>query len=213
MQFQPYPEQLSDWPKAGKHILAQFDAENIVVYQAYCPEIADCALAKQRFGGKFSYSRMSWIKPNFLWMMYRSGWASKSGQERILAITLKRTFFEELLRTAVVSSFDESVFATEEEWKLALQNSDVRLQWDPDHDPSGNKCERRAVQLGIRGNMLLRYGQEEIVSIEDITPFVVEQRENNLKAGFETLVTPREEVFLPSFLQVPGPGRVTLQSL
>jgi len=25
-------------------------------------------------------NRMTWIKPNFLWMMYRSGWASKKNQ-------------------------------------------------------------------------------------------------------------------------------------
>ncbi|WP_422570328.1 DUF4291 family protein, partial [Erwinia billingiae] len=29
---------------------------------------------------------MTWIKPSFLWMMYRSGWGMKDpGQKRILA--------------------------------------------------------------------------------------------------------------------------------
>ena len=37
----------------------------------------------------YSTTRMTWIKPNFLWMMYRSGWAEKKGQENILAIYLK----------------------------------------------------------------------------------------------------------------------------
>ena len=36
------------WPKHGRHILAQFDEDSIVVYQAYCPEIADYAVKHQR---------------------------------------------------------------------------------------------------------------------------------------------------------------------
>lgn len=82
----PYLEQLPHWPQTGQHILAQFDEDSIVVYQAYRSSIALYAVANQRFGGDFSYNRMSWIKPNFLWMMYRSGWATKEGQERMALI-------------------------------------------------------------------------------------------------------------------------------
>ena len=104
------------------------------------------AVEHQRFGGDFSYSRMSWIKPNFLWMMFRSGWATKEGQEHILAIKLCRTFFDKVLEAAVASSFRASGFHNHEEWQLAVANSDVRLQWDPDHDPSGAPQARRAIQ-------------------------------------------------------------------
>ena len=78
----PYTEHAPVWPQSGRHIMAQFDADTIVVYQAYRPAIAGFAVEHQRFGGEFSFSRMSWIKPNFLWMMFRSGWASKEGQEQ-----------------------------------------------------------------------------------------------------------------------------------
>jgi hypothetical protein len=176
--------------------MAQFDADSIIVYQAYRAAIARHAVEHQRFGGDFSYSRMSWIKPNFLWMTFRSGWAAKEGQEHILAIRLRRSFFDELLEQAVASTFDLARFKTHEAWKHAVANSDVRLQWDPDHDPSGRCLDRRAVQLGLRGEMLRRYGQEEIVSIEDITAFVVEQR-GNVTGNFWELVTPTEEVYWP----------------
>ncbi len=36
------------WPKEGRHILAQYDEESIVVYQAYCPEIAEFAVKHQK---------------------------------------------------------------------------------------------------------------------------------------------------------------------
>lgn len=177
--------------------MAQFDDESIVVYQAYRPSIACFAVANQQFGGDFSFSRMSWIKPNFLWMMFRAGWASKEGQEHILAVRIRRSFFDEVLEAAVPSSFDATRFKSHAEWNAAVAKSDVRLQWDPDHDPNGNCIERRAVQLGLRGDTLLRYGTEALLSIEDITPFVTEQR-NNLQNGFAELQTPAERIYQPT---------------
>ena len=101
-----YSNQATQWPAEGRHILAQFDADTIIVYQAYANEIAKWALANGHFGGRqFSYRRMSWIKPNFLWMMYRSGWGQKEGQEVTLAVRIRRAFFEELLEAAVPSSY------------------------------------------------------------------------------------------------------------
>jgi hypothetical protein len=197
MKTEVYTSQLERWPKAGCHILAQFDEETIVVYQAYRPAIAGYAVAHQRFGGEFSYTRMSWIKPNFLWMMYRAGWATKEGQERILAVRLKRGFFDWLLENAVPSGFDATRFASREEWQERVARSDVRLQWDPDHAPDGRPVERRALQLGLRGDALRRYGEAEVVSIEDITPFVQEQR-LILAAGANEFRAPSEDVYAPS---------------
>lgn len=197
MKTEVYAHQVERWPEAGRHILAQFDEATIVVYQAYRPAIADYAVAHQRFGGEFSYTRMSWIKPNFLWMMYRAGWATKEGQERILAVRLKRVFFDWLLESAVPSSFDAARFASREEWQERVARSDVRLQWDPDHAPDGRPVERRAIQLGLRGDALRRYGEAEVVSIEDMTPFVQEQR-STLAAGINELRVPFEDVYAPS---------------
>ena len=73
LAVEPYLQQLERWPKSGKHILAQFDETSIVVYQAYNPSIGRFAAAHGYFGESFNLTRMSWIKPNFLWMMFRSG--------------------------------------------------------------------------------------------------------------------------------------------
>ena len=99
----PYAEQMKRWPQAGRHVLVQFDDETIIVYQAYRPEIGNFAVEKGYFGGEFKYSRMSWIKPNFLWMMYRSQWGQFEGQEVVLALRIKRKFFDSLLSQAVPS--------------------------------------------------------------------------------------------------------------
>src|SRR5207247_8157166 len=128
------------------------------------------------FGGAdFSFSRMRWVKPNFLWMMYRSGWGTKEGQEVILALRLRRQFFESILDQAVASSFDPTEYKSRDEWQSAVDTSDVRLQWDPDHSPSGAKQDRRAIQLGLRGDMLRRMAKEELLEIVDLSEFVASQ--------------------------------------
>ncbi|WP_165248068.1 DUF4291 domain-containing protein [Paludisphaera soli] len=191
---EPYLSQNARWPRSGRHILAQFDADSVVIYLAYRPEIGHFAARNGYFGGEFSLSRMSWVKPNFLWMMYRSGWGTKEGQEVTLAVRLRRHAFNEILRLAVHSSFTPEVYGTQEEWRRAVAGSDVRLQWDPDHGPAGNPLERRAIQLGLRGDVLARYAREWLLGVEVISDFVAEQREN-AKAPYERLVTPREEVY------------------
>ena len=36
------------WPREGRHILAQYDEDSVVVYQAFSPEIADYAVRNQK---------------------------------------------------------------------------------------------------------------------------------------------------------------------
>lgn len=196
MKKEKFKTQEAKWPQSGKHILAQFDSSSIVVYQAYNQAIANYAINHQHFGGEFSFSRMSWIKTNFLWMMYRSGWGTKAGQEMILAVTIKIDFFEKLLEQAVSSTpvnKDENSYAA---WREKLTDSEVRLQWDPDHDPYGNPKVRKAIQIGLRGSVLREYSKEAIISIQDMTGFVVDQREN-VKNDLDSLITPSEGVFVP----------------
>jgi hypothetical protein len=190
-----YTEQTARWPKSGRHILAQYDAESVVVYQAYRPSIGRFAAEHGYFGGEFSLSRMSWIKPNFLWMMYRSGWGTKEGQEVTLAVRLRREAFDEVLAAAVHSSYMPEVYGERSAWERAVARSDVRLQWDPDHHPSGAKLERRAIQLGLRGETLALYAREWIVSIKDISEFVEEQRQTLASGARSEVVTPREDVY------------------
>lgn len=192
-----YIDQIAHWPKSGNHILAQFDADSVVVYQAYRPSIGEFAVNHGYFGGDFSYSRMSWIKTNFLWMMYRSGWGLKAGQEVTLAIRIRRPFFDSLLAQAVESSFVGSHYPTHSEWQKAVTASSVRMQWDPDHHPRGASLQRRALQLGLRRKPLKDYGKREILELLDISTFVLEQRANISAERIADLITPVERVYIP----------------
>jgi hypothetical protein len=116
----------------------------------------------------------------------------------VLAVRLRRTFFDSILEQAVPSSFKSALFADEDAWKSAVARSDVRLQWDPDHLPSGDKAERRAIQLGLRGAMLEAYGKREIIEIVDMSEFVAAQRGNAVRERRDELITPLERLYRPS---------------
>ncbi len=198
LQTITYHQYLKEVPETGKHILAQQTNDDIVVYQAYNKAIADFAIKNQFFGGNvFSYYRMSWIKPSFLWMMYRCGWASKINQERVLAIWIKKADFNHILKEAVHSSFQESIYESRAPWQQLVKSKEVRLQWDPDHDIHGRKQARKAIQLGLKGNILRRYGKQMIQQIEDITPFVLAQKKLIDSKEIEALHVPFEEIYQP----------------
>ena len=158
--------------KEQRQIRAVYTDDTIRVYQAYCPAIAEEAVALGTFGPHFKRTRMTWIKPSFLWMMYRCGWATKEGQERVLAMDIKRTAFDEIVKNAVLSKFHPQVHGTYEQWKRLLQESEIRCQWDPERDIHGNPLPYRSIQLGISGQAVTDYVENWIVSLEDITDYV-----------------------------------------
>lgn len=175
--------------------MAQYDDETVIVYQAYRPDIGRFAAEHGYFGGDFKLTRMSWIKPNFLWMMYRSTWGTSEGQEVTLAVRIRRSAFDEILSLAVHSSCVRDVYTDQGSWKKAVTKSAVRLQWDPDHHPAGNPLPRRAIQLGLRGDVLAQYAREWIVEIEDISQFVAEQYQYVLAKDYDRLITPAEQPY------------------
>lgn len=159
---------------------AYYTENTVRVYQAYNKRIASEAVQSGTFGSSFKRERMTWIKPSFLWMMYRSGWAEKENQERILAIDITREGFEKILKEAVISHFDTTLYQERVQWKADLEKKEVRCQFDPDRDIGGNPTGHRAIQLGLKGRFVDSFVDEWIVNIEDITErvhYLASQRE------------------------------------
>lgn len=205
-ETEPYSTAILSWPSKGRHILAsclQRDENNksIIVYQAFNSKIATWVVKNQTFRNcpGFSTERMTWIKPNFLWMMYRSGWSTKPNQERILAIAIKEEGFLQLLKLTKRFESDANLVETKDPQggldDIGFGVDDVRIQWDPDHDPSGGKVERRAIQLGIRGHALNVYVDKWIDSITDITDFVQAQHKFVTSDKLDLLEVPIQEVY------------------
>ncbi|MEE1766258.1 MULTISPECIES: DUF4291 domain-containing protein [unclassified Streptomyces] len=147
---------------APYEIRADHDARTIVVYQAYAPAIADAALRAGRFVEPFSFRRMTWIKPSFLWLMHRSNWARKPGQERVLAVRITREGWEEALSRAVLTTADPA----------AVARADVHVQWDPERSARGAALNHYSIQVGVGRHLIRTFTDEWVVGLTDLTPQV-----------------------------------------
>ncbi|WP_328319804.1 DUF4291 domain-containing protein [Streptomyces sp. NBC_00388] len=154
-----------------KHLIrALYTESTVTVYQAYAPSIGLPAARDGRFPATWKRDRMTWIKPSFLWMMYRCGWAAKEGQETVLAVEISRAGFDWALRHACLSSYERTVHADQASWKRQLRRSPARVQWDPERDLRLRPQPYRSLQLGLSGPAAGRYADEWTVSITDVTP-------------------------------------------
>jgi hypothetical protein len=159
-----------------RQIRAAYDDRSLTVFQAYPAAIADAALAAGTFVPPFKRERMTWIKPSFRWMMYRSGWGTKAGQERVLAVRISRKGFEWALAHASLSHYDRDHHASAEEWKAALAASPVRIQWDPERTTALAPLPHRAIQIGLSREAVHYYVDEWILGITDVTALAHEVR-------------------------------------
>lgn len=157
--------------KKTYQIRAYYSNDFIRVYQAYSDVIADTALNNQKFiSPPFSMTRMTWIKPSFLWMMYRAGWGMKDdNQKRILAIDIPHSAFHSMLEQSVLSHFDPLFHSSQEQWKKELEASDIIIQWDPERDLYLNKLDYRTIQIGLRRSAVLNYVNDWTLRITDVT--------------------------------------------
>ncbi|MFI6250602.1 DUF4291 domain-containing protein [Streptomyces sp. NPDC051016] len=155
-------------------IRATYEASTITVYQAYSPELGLPAAREGRFPPAWKRDRMTWIKPSFLWMMYRCGWGAKEGQETVLAVEISRDGFEWALRNACLSSYARGVHPDRATWQRQVKRAPARVQWDPERDLRLQPLPYRSLQLGLSGEAVRRYADEWTVTIRDVTPLAHE---------------------------------------
>lgn len=153
-----------------EHEIRAYHSQNLIrVYQAYSNHIADSALANQTFvSPPFKMERMTWIKPSFLWMMYRSGCGQKDAdQSRILAIDITREGFDWALKHSCPSHPPPDL--SKAEWLELKASCPVRIQWDPERDLYLNPQPHRAIQIGLGGAAVHHYVNQWIKSVSDVT--------------------------------------------
>ena len=154
-----------------REIRAAYTPHTIRVYQAYSDAIADSAVAHQTLvSPPFSMNRMTWIKPSFLWMMYRAGWGLKEeGQKRILALDITHQGFAWALANSCSSHREPGMSL--DAYRALKDRMPVRIQWDPDRDLHHNPQSYRAIQIGLTGEAVVRYARDWIRAVFDVTSF------------------------------------------
>jgi hypothetical protein len=163
-------------------VRADYDRDTIVVYQAFRAEIAEPAVRAQRFVEPFSLNRMTWIKPSFLWLMGRSNWARKPGQEHILAVRITREGWESALSQAVLTGYQRGVHADHADWEQQMKHARVHVQWDPERTLAGAVGDARSIQVGLSRHVIADYVGTWTTEIRDITP-TVRKMADLIKAG------------------------------
>ncbi|MFI0469372.1 DUF4291 domain-containing protein [Saccharopolyspora sp. 5N102] len=194
---------MKDQENPYRAVRARHSESTITVYQAYSPAIAEAALTAGKFVPPFKRERMTWIKPSFLWMAYRCGWATKPDQERVLAVEITREGFEWALEHACLSHYEPDTHGSREAWASAKRASPVRVQWDPERDLHHRPLNHRSIQIGLGGAAVDRYVDDWTVSITDVTPLMRKTAElvavGNLEAA---------EAALPAEAPYPLPWRI-----
>ncbi len=160
-----------------RQVRAVYSPETITVYQAYPVPIAIAAARAGRFVPPFKRDRMSWLRPSFLWQMYRCRWATADGQERVLAVEVTREGFEWALAHSCLAQYDHAFHPDREQWTAALKESPVRVQWEPERSLALTPLPHRSLQVGLGESVLDRYVEEWTVGVTDITHVVRRIRE------------------------------------
>ncbi|KAL8819828.1 MAG: hypothetical protein Q9223_001834 [Gallowayella weberi] len=150
-----------------RQIRASYDDHTITVYQAYSAAIALPAVADQKLNADpaFKLTRMTWMKPSWAWMMYRSGYSFKDlNQSYILAIKITHANFRRLLLHAAVTTGHGKSMSEEEK-----KRKEVRVQWDPERNVKGEVLPYRSIQIGVSGEVGRKWVEEWVEGIEDVT--------------------------------------------
>jgi hypothetical protein len=185
---------------AYRQIRAVHTGRTITVYQAFSPGIADAALAAGTFVPPFKRDRGTWIKPSFLWMAYRSGWATKTGQERVLAIEVTRDGFEWALEHSCLSHYEPGTYPDVEAWNRRMNTTSVRIQWDPERGLHLEPLGHRSIQIGLTHDAVTRYLDDWIILTSDATP-----RMNQIHARLATGQADQARALLPRETPYPLP--------
>lgn len=194
----------------SRRIRALYTEATVTVYQAYSPALGVPAARDGRFPAAWKRERMTWIKPSFLWMMYRCGWGAKADQETVLAVEIERAGFDWALRNSCLSHHDPDEHADRKAWQRELKVSPARVQWDPERDLRLQALPYRSLQLGLAGEASRRYADEWTVAITDVTPLAREIHAL-VRAGERAAAAallPEERPY-PAPGGTPGLGRVS----
>ena len=184
-----------------REVRAVFDDEIVRVYQAFSPAIAEPALVAQTFVAPFKRGRMTWIKPSFTWMMHRSAWGASEGQERVLAIDIRRDGLDWALAHSCISHFDPTLFDSPDAWKREMRTAPVRIQWDPERSIRMEVLPWRTIQIGLSGDAVARYLDRWIVRLEDVTGLA-----GRVRAAVDARDVAEAERLRPPERRYPLPG-------
>ena len=97
-------------------------------------------------------------------------WATKPGQESVLAIDITRDGFEWALTNSCLSHFEIGTYPSQAAWAERMAISPVRIQWDPERDELHRSLKHRSIQIGVTQPRIsdLTRGKVDLFSIDTL---------------------------------------------
>jgi hypothetical protein len=165
------------WDVPPHTLLATWDAESVVVWQAHGHRVADAVLARGSFDvPEWRTDRTSRFRVSLPSLLWRCSWGTRPGRERILAVRLSRSGFDEVLRRAVPADDDRAVYPTEASWRLAMRYATATVSWHPDRSLEGEPTAWDTARFGLRDSQLGAFAREWVRGVEDVSDWVAAQR-------------------------------------
>ncbi len=173
-ELETYPIEEFSSRKFFKFLRA--DQDTYALFMAFSPEYLD----GNSFSEKLRLDRMSWLKTSLLWMLWRSNWGHKKGQERILQFEVSSSYLDELFELAVyVDDIEGSpqVIRQDDPDRIIIEKTWLRGRQGYFHKSESTP------HLGIRSSVLRDFAEcFSTAGIEDITEivqFIEEERPRN----------------------------------
>lgn len=180
-----YTAALPTLPQKGRHLLAWYDDNEVLVYIPHVGEYYD----------EITISRPVWIILSFSWMMHDAKWMESPHYHTIECMTIQRFAFEDMLLKAFPADFPNKLFESEAEWKKERAGAVVQYRWRPDYTPDGKQLEREALMLGIHSRTWMQYViKNQVLTYNDIDEALFMQKEHS-QPPYDLLVVPDERIY------------------
>jgi hypothetical protein len=152
---------------------AHFDDTTVTVLQSHAVELAEQVVAAGRFNvpgwhpGRTTRFRLSLGSA-----LLRSERGMKPGRERLLAVKLSRSGFDELLNMAVLDDYVPALYPSRHAFRLATRFAQVLVSWHDDVDADGVELGAATVRVALRESALRAFTERWVVAVEDWTPLL-----------------------------------------
>ncbi|XP_045207003.2 uncharacterized protein LOC123559349 [Mercenaria mercenaria] len=160
--------------ETDEHVYAEVGAIDSGKVTDIDPQTEDCML----------------LHTSFVQTMISCEWGKKSGHEKVLAISVKREGFEELLRTYV------------DDKKNNQKTGDVKVEWNPDKSPTGGLLKRYVPEIVIRGRLLQKFNKCWTLNVKDMSVYVEHLRRFMETGKSSRIWTPKESVYISESSEV-----------
>ncbi|CAI7610962.1 unnamed protein product [Penicillium glandicola] len=149
-----------------RKIKAIYDANAITVYLLCTPKEADRAIRDNSFT-HLSNQKQVWIQPSFIWSTVRSGFGQKM---KVMRLDIAKEGFLWALEHSCLATFQSNpVHPTKKDWEEQRKKALFTAQWDADLDLDGRALQYDCLRLGFTGEMFVRYAQDWVVNIQDMS--------------------------------------------